>query len=277
MKTVSVLIPAHNESAYLPACLEAVLASDPVDAPVEVIVAANGCSDDTVAIAQGFEERLLVKGWLLKVLDIAEGGKLGALNRGEATAQGDVLIYVDADVAVSRALIGQIAQALDTDQPRYASGHPNVTVGNSAITRLFTRFWRTIPFMTNGVPGFGVFAMNRAGRARWDGWPDIISDDTFARLSFAPSERISVPATYDWPMIEGFGALVRVRRRQDAGVAQIAARYPALIGNDDPNVGTPPLWERGLRDPLAFAAFLAVRLAAALPTSGDKTKWVRGR
>lgn len=277
MKTVSILIPAHNEAAYLPACLEALLASDRVDAPVEVIVAANGCTDDTVLIARGFEERILLKGWQLKVLDIAQGGKLGALNAGEAAAQGDVLIYVDADVAVSRALIAQIALGLDTDVPRYASGQPNVTVSNSAVTRHYTRFWRTIPFMTNGVPGFGVFAMNRAGRARWDAWPQIISDDTFARLSFTPSERMSVPASYDWPMIDGFAALVRVRRRQDAGVAEIAARYPALMGNDDPNEGTPPVWLRAMRDPLAFAAFMAVRIAAALPTSGDKTKWVRGR
>ena len=91
------------------------------------------------------------------------------------------------------------------EAPRYASGRPNVTLsGQDTLTRHYTRFWETIPFMTQGVPGFGVFAMNRAGRARWGAWPDIISDDTFARLSFAPSERVSVPATYDWPMIEGF-------------------------------------------------------------------------
>ncbi len=31
-----------------------------------------------------------------------------------------------------------------------------------------------------------------------------------------------MPARYDWPMIEGFAPLVRVRRRQDAGVAEVA-------------------------------------------------------
>ncbi len=277
MTGISILIPAHNEAAYLPACLTALLRADPVGVAVEVIVVANGCSDDTVQVAQGFRDGFAAQGWALKVLDIAEGGKLNALNQGEAAAEGRALIYVDADVVVSPPLIAQLAQALAGDAPRYASGKANVTAGNSVITRHYTRFWLTIPFMTMGVPGFGVFAMNRAGRARWGAWPDIISDDTFARLSFAPGERVGVPATYDWPMIEGFAALVRVRRRQDAGVAEIAERYPALIGNDDPVIGAKPLWQRALRDPLAFAAFVAVRTAASLPFRQNDNTWARGR
>ena len=89
----SVLIPAHNEASYLPTCLDAVVASDAVQGGVEVIVIANGCSDDTADIARGYEEEMLQKGWTLTVLDLAEGGKLNAWNKGEATAIGEVLIY----------------------------------------------------------------------------------------------------------------------------------------------------------------------------------------
>mgnify|MGYP003678181284 FL=1 len=274
MKTLSILIPAHNEALYLPGCMEALLASDPVAASVEMIVIANGCTDDTGAVAQGYEERALLKGWALTVLDLPQGG---TLNAGEEAAQGDALIYLDADVAVSPPLIAQLAQALATGTARYASGQPNVTVGDSVVTRHYTRFWRGVPFMTRGVPGFGVFAMNRAGRARWGAWPDIISDDTFARLNFAPDERIAVPAAYDWPMIEGFAALVRVRRRQDAGVAEIEVLYPALISNDDPMDGAAPLWTRALRDPVAFGVFMAVRTAVRSPIFRSDNRWVRGR
>uniref|UniRef100_A0AAN0MD34 Uncharacterized protein n=1 Tax=Yoonia rhodophyticola TaxID=3137370 RepID=A0AAN0MD34_9RHOB len=45
-------------------------------------------------------------------------------------------------------------------------------------------------------------------------------------MNFTPAERVEVPATYIWPMVEGFGNLVRVRRRQDIGVAEIAQKYP---------------------------------------------------
>lgn len=277
MSRASILIPAHDEAAYLAACLTALLASEDVAGGVQVIVVANGCTDDTAAIARGFAEQAGLKGWHLQVLELAEGNKLGALNAGEAAAAGRVLIYLDADVIVSPPLIAQLAGVLDVDAPRYASGQPNVTVQGGGVTRPYTRFWLTTPFMTRGVPGFGVFAMNRAGRARWGGWPDIISDDTYARLNFTPDERLAVPATYDWPMVEGFARLVQVRRRQDIGVAEIESRYPELMANDDTQPGAAPLWRRALADPPGFAAFCAVRLAIHLPVLRSKNRWVRGR
>ena len=276
MTTASILIPAHNEAEYLPACLEALLASDPV-ARVEVIVIANGCTDNTVALAEGFADRFAALGWALEVLDLPTGGKLAALNAGEAVARGQALIYVDADVAVTPPLVAQLAKALARPDAAYASGRPVVTGGQDWLTRAFTRFWLKTPFMTRGVPGFGVFAMNRAGRDRWGDWPDIISDDTFARLHFASEERMSVPAGYHWPMIEGFSRLVQVRRRQDNGVAEIATLYPELLGNDDEGGGATPLWQRALRDPVGMAAYCAVRLAGRLPVYRNAKRWARGR
>jgi len=273
----SVLIPAHNEADWLPACLDAVLASDPVTGGVEVIVVANGCTDGTADMALARADDFTQKGWSLKVLDLATGGKLAALNAGEEAATGDALIYLDADVHVSPALIAQIAGALDTSDARYASGQPNVTVAGSWLVRAYTRFWRTTPFMTCGVPGFGVFAMNRAGRARWGAWPDIISDDTFARWNFTSDERLGVPASYDWPMIDSFGQLVRVRRRQDQGVAEVVAQFPQLAANDDAQDQTTPIWQRALRDPVAFAVFCALRIAIRLPVWRSSNRWARGR
>ena len=277
MTATSVLIPAHNEAAYLPACLDAVLASDAVTGPVQVIVIANGCSDATADIARGFKSAAVAKGWQLDVIELRDGGKLGAWNAGEAAATGNALIYLDADVIVSPPLIAQLAKVLSQDAPRYASGQPRVTVAGDWVTRHYTRFWKTTPFMTLGVPGFGVFAMNRAGRARWQAWPDIISDDTFARLNFTPDERVAVPGQYDWPMIEGFRRLVQVRRRQDIGVAEIEAAYPRLLKNNDDWSRGMPLWQRALRDPLGFAVFACVRIAIRLPVMRSDNRWVRGR
>lgn len=243
-----------------------------------MIVIANGCTDETADIARGYAAQAEARDWQLIVLELAEGGKLNAWNEGEAAAGGDVLIYLDADVLVSPQVIPQIADALDVTTPRYAGAQPNVTVtGDDALTRHYTRFWLTTPFMVHGVPGFGVFAMNRAGRARWGDWPDIISDDTFARLNFTPDERHGVPASYDWPMIEGFTRLVQVRRRQDIGVAEIATRYPALMANDDPHDRTEPVWKRAVKDPVAFMCFAAVRIAIRLPILRSSNRWVRGR
>jgi hypothetical protein len=131
--------------------------------------------------------------------------------------------------------------------------------------------------MAHGVPGCGVFAVNAPGRARWGTFPQIISDDTFVRLSFAPLERHGVPAPYDWPIAEGFGALVRVRRRQDAGVEEIERLYPDLLSNDDKPAF--PLSQKlgmALRDPLGFMVYSAVALAVKL-TKSRASGWSRGR
>ncbi|WP_298857707.1 glycosyltransferase family 2 protein [uncultured Sulfitobacter sp.] len=273
----SILIPAHNEVGYIEPCLEALLASDETGAAVEVIVMANGCTDATVAVVKGYVEQFAVKNWPLTVLDIVEGGKMRALNAGDDAAQHGARIYVDADVVVSSPLMAQLAEVLDAEAPRYASGGPIVVAQDSAFTRAYARFWESLPFCTHGVPGFGVFAVNAEGRKRWGPFPDIISDDTFVRLSFAPDERYRVSATYRWPMIEGVGPLIKVRRRQDIGVTEVKELYPTLWGNHDAlPADAPPIWRRALRDPLGFAAFAIVALGVRMPHAKQE-RWARGR
>ncbi|MDZ4135573.1 MAG: glycosyl transferase, partial [Paracoccaceae bacterium] len=120
------------------------------------------------------------------------------------------------------------------------------------------------------------FAVNKVGRARWGAFPGIISDDTFVRLQFQPSERVGCPATYDWPMIEGFAALVRVRRRQDAGVAEVRRLYPDLADHEaKPRLGAKGLAAAALRDLPGFATYAAVSVAVRL--GRGKGGWVRGR
>ena len=274
---ISVILPAHDEGGYIGACLTALLTSDAGAYRAEVIVVANACTDDTVAVAQGVAEQAQARGWRFHVIDTPEPGKLNALNLGEAHASGDILAYLDADVVVSAPLMAQLAEVLDTPSPRYASGTALVAPARSVLTHAYGRFWQRLPFVTQGVPGFGLFSVNAAGRARWGAFPDIISDDTFVRLSFAPDERFRVPATYSWPMIEGFRNLVRVRRRQDRGVQEIEALFPELLKNDDtPRLSMGRLVRLALRDPIGFAAYALIKLAVKTPLSSG-AGWVRGR
>ena len=274
---ISILIPAHNEAAYIADCLIALFASQPLppETSVEVLVLANGCTDDTARIAAA---TVAPQGWDMHVLDLPEGGKLNALNTGDAAAKGDVLIYLDADVLVEPELIGQIAKALSSSAALYASGRPVVASADSWVTRNYGRFWQKLPFVAQGVPGFGLFAMTRAGRQRWDQWPDIISDDTFARLSFTPSERVSTSARYQWPMVEGLANLVRVRRRQNIGVAEIESQFPDLLQNDEKaSLGLSGLLPLALRDPVGFMVYATVSLLVKTPLFATKSRWARGR
>lgn len=274
---LTVIIPAHNEANFIGPCLQAVFRSDG-DLHGEIIVVANGCDDNTVEIAQNHSSDAKSHGWNLIVIDLAKGGKPGALNAGDQAANFDQRVYLDADVIVSPPLLAQIFTILEKPEAQYASGTLCIPRPASFISRAYCAIYRQVPFMTHGVPGAGLFAMNGAGRARWGEWPDIISDDTYARLMFAPHERVKVAAKYDWPIVEGWMNLVAVRRRQNAGVDEIRSRYPDLLANDNtPKLGKFELLKLAISHPLGFLIYAAVAFSVRISRPKDRGDWRRGR
>jgi glycosyltransferase involved in cell wall biosynthesis len=85
---ISVIIPVYNGGQTLPACLEALCRQ--THAPGEIIVVDDGSTDDTVALA---EQSGVI------VLSQAHAGPGAARNRGARAAQGDILLFTDADCA----------------------------------------------------------------------------------------------------------------------------------------------------------------------------------
>lgn len=275
---LSIVIPASNEEALIGACLSAVLRSEWVhEGGVEAVVISNGSQDRTAQTALRYQAEFARKSWCLRVLERSGGGKLGALNAGDRVARGAIRVYLDADVEMSGRLLSDLYQALDTPGPRYASGQLNLAAAQTWATRAYARIYAQVPFMTHGVPGAGLFAVNAVGRTRWGAFPDIISDDTFVRLSFRPEERVGVRAPYSWPLVEGWRNLVRVRRRQNAGVDEIRNRYPELLNNDDkPPFPAIEKMKQAFRDPVGFAVYASVALAVRIKGNG-RTGWSRGR
>lgn len=278
---LSILIPANNEAARIGECLTAVLASnvpDTFNKPPEIIVIANGCHDETAKIASSYIQQAKDNGWQLKVINQTVGNKLAALNTGDAKAGFTTRIYLDADVIVSRNLINELQAVLHHDYPVYASGTVVMPIPKTWVSKAYRRIYSRVPFFTHGVPGCGLFAVNQLARKRWGKFPDIISDDTFVRLQFIPKERLRVPATYQWPIVEGFANLIKVRRRQNIGVAQITALYPALMQNDDkPAFSFINILKLMLSDPIGFCIYATVSLAVRMPGNANANSWERGR
>lgn len=283
---LSIIIPAYNEASVIGRCLASVLAADDPGCPVEIIVSANACRDGTVERARANAAVARRRGWRLVVIDRAEPGKPGAFNAGDAAvqgmsvqgggAQGGIRLYLDADVAIERGMLRALVAALDVPEPRYASGRLMMEARGGRFTRCYARLWSRLPFMARTVPGCGLFAVNAAGRARWDAFPDVLADDIYVRLLFAPAERVAVAARYHWPVAEGFGALVRVRRRQRAGVIEIAGRFPQLMANEDKTpLGAGGTMRLALGDPLGFAAYSLVGLAVR--ARRPSREWSRAR
>ena len=98
------------------------------------------------------------------------------------------------------------------------------------------------------------------------------------RYNFAPDEMHGVPATYSWPITEGFANLVRVRRRQDEGLEEIRTRWPDLAARMERTA--PDSAEKlklFLRDPLGFVIYSAVAVTVRTPFFHTTSGWHRGR
>jgi glycosyltransferase involved in cell wall biosynthesis len=84
---ISVIVCAHNESAYLAACLHSLLAQTRL--PDEIVVIDNASSDGTSAVASQIPS--------VRVVDEPRKGLVVARETGRLLATGDVLVYMDAD------------------------------------------------------------------------------------------------------------------------------------------------------------------------------------
>jgi glycosyltransferase involved in cell wall biosynthesis len=273
----SIIIPANNEEAHLGACLNALLQQS-YSGEAEVIVSSNASTDDTVAVAESWRDRIERRGWALSVINRKAPGKPGALNAADEVARFGTRIYIDADVICMPKMVHQLVVALDIGQPKYASGTLRIAPTETWVTRQFGRTWERLPFVCGDVPGAGLFAVNAAGRARWDSFPEIIADDLFARLHFAPEERVCVSEEYFWPLSEGFANLIRVRRRQDAGNRELFLKYPYVVQNESKR----PLSIRDHLDlfcgrPVSYLVYVAISLAVRYGARGDNSGWARGR
>lgn len=276
---LSLILPANNEAAHITACLQNVLLCDSPknDGAVQIIVVANGCTDNTAEIARAMTAKFQARGWALEVIELEIGSKIAALNAGDAAATADIVAYLDADVLVSAELLAQTVDALSVETPAYASGRVKLSLAKSAMTRAYAMFYLQTPFMKQDAPGCGYFAMNRLGRNRWGEWPAIISDDTFARLQFTPNERRQLSAPYEWPLVEGLKNLIKVRRRQNAGVDELNSRFPELLENDaKERFALSAALKAAITHPLGALIYGVVSFTVKF-TPGQSNDWKRGR
>ncbi len=180
---VSVIVPAHNESAGIGRLLR-LLTMGTSDAEVEVVVACNGCSDDTADAARAFEGVLVV--------EIPDASKRLALEAGDAAAHHPTRAYVDADVAVSRRDLMILVGTL-TGGVLAAGPERRLSLGSSSwAVRWYYDVWQRLPQVRAGLFGRGMIVLSPEGHERVRGLPSVMSDDLAISEAFADSERAIV-------------------------------------------------------------------------------------
>jgi glycosyltransferase involved in cell wall biosynthesis len=213
----SVVIPAHDEQAVIGRLLDALGEGQPPGA-IEVVVACNGCTDDTAAVARARGAH---------VVEVPAASKIAALDAGDAAATAFPRFYVDADVVLTGRAVADVARWLADDGDGVPCAAPPFDVavdGRPWAVRAFYDVWLRTPYLADAHVGSGVFALSQAGRARFGHFPGVIADDLFVRNLFGRAERRVVatdPFVIEAPRT--LRALVRRRVRVHAGNLEQAA------------------------------------------------------
>jgi glycosyltransferase involved in cell wall biosynthesis len=242
---ISIVVPAHNESAVIRDTL-ASLGSEPVIP--ELIIACNGCADDTATVARAADPHAIV-------LESSVPSKTAALNIGDATASHFPRFYIDADIRVSPGALTLVARRMRETGKPIASPRPVMDFeGCSRAVRAYYAVWLALPYVRDGLMGTGVYALSEQGRQRFAEFPQVIADDGYVRALFAPSERLLVTDCHVLVRApRNLANLIKIKTRSRLGVYELQMKYPELALQVAPGTGglafvarRPSLWVAAL-------------------------------
>ena len=122
------MIAAHNEARHIEHKLRTLLAQDYQPASLQIILASDGSSDDTVACARKVVDPRIT------VLDLPRQGKAATLNAGVALTTGDILVFTDADNQWSRETLGHLLAPLSDPAVGACAGHMVIPVTGGGLS-----------------------------------------------------------------------------------------------------------------------------------------------
>lgn len=155
---ISVVLAAHNEEPYLTATVtELVSGLRSRDLDFEIIVAENGSTDGTVALAQ----RLSEEEPEVRYLSLPSPDYGAALRAGLLEAKGDIVVNFDVDYYDLTFLDRALARMDESDRPAVVVGSKRQA--GSVDSRVWSRRLVTYGFTTILRVGFGLSVSDTHG------------------------------------------------------------------------------------------------------------------
>nr|WP_217450432.1 glycosyltransferase family 2 protein [Pseudomonas lini] len=125
---VSIIIAAHNEARHIEEKLRTLLAQDYQARSLQIILASDGSTDDTVTCAHKVIDPRI------SVLDLPRQGKAATLNAGVALSTGEILVFTDADNQWSTDTLGQLLAPLADPEVGACAGHMLIPVPGKGLS-----------------------------------------------------------------------------------------------------------------------------------------------
>jgi glycosyltransferase involved in cell wall biosynthesis len=245
----TVIVPAHNEATVIRACLDSLLKQKGVD---RIIVACNGCTDDTAAIVQANYPQVTC-------LDIATPSKVNALNEAEQHVLSWPVFYIDADTKLSDNAVQLITAEMAKGKLLLAAPEPAIDTSHSSwLVKQYYKVWLTLPYIREGVVATCSFVVSAEGRKRFTNFPNVINDDGFVRCQFSADERGNVEGTQVFITApQNLQSLIKIKTRARLGNMQLAASNLCTKAQEKP-------YSQILRDKLFSKNFIAVSIYIAI-------------
>ncbi len=179
---VSVIVAAYNEERHIEAKLRSLLAADYPPALRQIIVACDGCSDASVALARRFaaahpQEDLLI-------LDLPRGGKAGALNHAVSQARGEILVFSDADTLWLPDTLRELVAPFADPQVGAVAGNVSIPASGRALAigdRLYRAYESWLRRLENraGCMASADGGLQALRRELFQAVPADVTDDFF--------------------------------------------------------------------------------------------------
>jgi len=125
---ISIIIPAHNEEAYLERTLHSI--KNQTSSDYEIIVVLNGCTDKTAEVVEKFED--------VKILSLSEANVSRARNYGAGKAKGEILLFLDADTLLGKDTLEKVSADFSS---KYSVGFTKAIADSEELKyKLFINF-----------------------------------------------------------------------------------------------------------------------------------------
>ena len=221
---LSFVIPAYNEEAYLPACLDSILAQIPAHLAdqTEIIVVNNASTDRTREVALGYPA--------VRLVDEPRKGLTFARQAGFAASTGQLIANVDSDARLTPNWVATVLRTFDETPALASLSGPFIYYDLTPRQRILVRVFYLSAWMTyftnryilrvgSMVQG-GNFVLNRSALESIGGFDTSISfygedTDIARRLNEVGEVRFSFA-------LKMFSS---ARRLKHEGLLTTAARY----------------------------------------------------
>jgi cellulose synthase/poly-beta-1,6-N-acetylglucosamine synthase-like glycosyltransferase len=229
---VSLLIVVRNEEACLEEKLRNALALDYPRERLEILVASDGSTDGTEAMAARFAAQGV------RLLALRPGGKAAALNEAVAHAAGEILVLTDARQALAPDAVRRLTAYFADPTVGAVSGELHLLGSPGSPVEGVGVYWKYEKLVrkaesrfdsTVGVTG-ALYALRKELFVPLD--PRTILDDVAIpmRVALAGRRVLFAPEARAWDHVaESAAGEYRRKVRTLAGNYQLVALYPALL------------------------------------------------